>query len=636
MKKQKGVITLFLSLALTVLLSFLCTAWYSARTAASRYLFSLASEAVTRSVFAVYDTRIWEQYRVLMITDETLAMVAAGECAETYSHSGTLFPISISAARLTEKHTPVENGAWYWEQAAVSYMKIRLPVDMINELWEQNELADSLQDTISWVTGLRDLFGPMVTLEKSLGELEARLSDAAALFQQGKTVLQSLQESILRLEQLMKDAADSTEQTSAWEQAHTQLIEAQDYAASSREQLSQLIMRVGTELESLDSLRGQVQSLLSTLKETGILGGGSILGSLGQYLDGLTDRVNWLQNLPKGLEQQSRILADLSDLRLPSLEEWTSGSHSEAWNGVRQKLSELSLTDWIPEHLGITEGSEADKNSLNQILELKSWLDQGILGLVLENPADVSTAVRLRELPRTERQESQTEEETGLDNLLYGEYVLNHTACYGEDGAASLQYETEYIIAGGRSDSGNLIQAAGQLLLLRGAANLVYLLQDADSRSQVQSMAGGISAALGGWVPAGLVSILLLVLWSLAEAVCDIRALLAAGKVPFLKDTGSWQLDWDSMGTLLDRKQFVAGMERQKGMDYSEYLRLLLLLVPLEEKCYRTMEIAEENIGAYQLGFQMDLAICQAAVTVSGQAAGQDYEMILEYGYEGR
>ncbi len=68
--RVRGEITLFLSLILVVMISFLCTALQSARIAGSRYLFSLAAEASARSLLAVYDTSAWEQYRILMLSDE--------------------------------------------------------------------------------------------------------------------------------------------------------------------------------------------------------------------------------------------------------------------------------------------------------------------------------------------------------------------------------------------------------------------------------------------------------------------------------------------------------------------------------------------------------------------------------------
>ena len=68
-------------------------------------------------------------------------------------------------------------------------------------------------------------------------------------------------------------------------------------------------------------------------------------------------------------------------------------------------------------------------------------------------------------------------------------------------------------------------------------------------------------------------------------------------------------------------------------MSYEDYLRILLFLTPLSEKCFRTMVTAEENLRADRPQFTIDSALCRAVVTAGGRAAGQEYEMSLEYGY---
>ena len=105
MGTEKGGMTLFLSLLLAGLISFLCTALQSARMAGSRYLFTLASEAAVKSMFAAYDTRVWEQYRILALSDETLAAQIGQECTQVYGGNGTLFSVSVSEMEITGRQT---------------------------------------------------------------------------------------------------------------------------------------------------------------------------------------------------------------------------------------------------------------------------------------------------------------------------------------------------------------------------------------------------------------------------------------------------------------------------------------------------------------------------------------------------
>ena len=68
-------------------------------------------------------------------------------------------------------------------------------------------------------------------------------------------------------------------------------------------------------------------------------------------------------------------------------------------------------------------------------------------------------------------------------------------------------------------------------------------------------------------------------------------------------------------------------------MTYKDYLRLLLFLVPLEEKCFRTMELVEERMCASGRYFSIERAVSRALVTVTGQAGGRNVEVEIRYGY---
>lgn len=630
--RVRGEITLFLSLILVIMISFLCTALQSARMAGSRYLFSLATEASARSLFAVYDTRAWEQYRILMLSDEEKAMQIGQECIESYSRGGTLFPVSLSVLEITGRETLADNGAAGWERAATTYMEARIPVELVGWLWEQSGLADGLEDLTKWMTGFRDLLKPMIELEKKLCELEKKLSKAVEAFHRGQELLQSLGESAQALRGLAQADAGPEEREAAWVSLQGALEQVKEHTRGQNDAISELAGKAAAQMEAARSLKKQIEDLTESL--SGSDGGGltSALSDLGGYLNRLTGRFDFLEKLPGELESQREFLNRMGNLSLPSLEALLEGDGLESLASLQGEAAGLSESEWTPQELTVTEGTEEDEASLGRLLQLKDWLDRGILALALEDSSQVSGASLGRSLPRTPRTDSSGLLEQAYSNLLYGEYALRYTACYGEEAGAGLQYETEYLIAGESSDGANLAAVAMRLLLLRGAANLGYLLTDEGSRSQAQAVASGISLLLGGFIPATLLAVLILILWAMAEAVCDTRALFAGRRVPFWKNASSWNLSWSRLWSLFDAGG-AAGGGGEEGMSYEDYLRILLFLTPLSEKCFRTMETAEENLRADRPQFTIDSALCRAVVTAGGRAAGQEYEMSLEYGY---
>lgn len=626
-----GQITVFLTLILTVLVSFLCVALYSARTAGSRYLFLAASEAAAKSMFAAYDTRVWEQYRILMLTDETLCGQLGEECRAAYSGNGSLFPVTIATVEMTEAERFADNGAAAWEEGAVSYMENRLPVEFVSWLWEQSGLASGLEDMKRWITGFKDLLEPLTQLEKQLCGLEKQLSEAVAAFEQGKQLAQSIGNSAQALSGLLAEEAGEEEIEAAWNALQETFGQLSQYTQERQDSVSRLLNKAAQQLQAAGRLKQQIEELMETLGAGGESPGAAIMTGIGEYIVSLTERADFLQRLPEELSGQRAFLEQLSGIGLPSLDTVLSETGQAALDSLKEAAGGLSGAEWSPPQMGMSEGSEEDEASLRQLLDLKDWLERGIIWLTVGD-SSVSEASLAEEITRSERDSSAGLVNQAYRNLIYGEYALRYTADYTQAGGAGLQYETEYLIAGQDSDRANLAAVAGELLLLRGAANLAFLLTDEAKRTEVQALAIGISAALGGLVPVTLISGLLMALWALAEAVCDARGLFAGGRVPFWKNTSDWRLSWSNILSLFGG-DFLKSFDREQGMAYEDYLRLFLFLTSLQEKCFRTMEIAQENLQEQRSGLQIGQGISAARIVVTGQAGGADCRAQVGYGY---
>ena len=432
----------------------------------------------------------------------------------------------------------------------------------------------------------------------------------------------------------------------AWAALESSYGKIQKYLRDSGWQLDRIAGEAEEDLAAATELQAMVTQLLGRL--SGDDSGLSALADLGGYLSGLTERFDFLQKLPGQLASQSEKLRKISEIALPSMEEIHSGAGNQALDFLQGLVEGFIAEVWDLETPKVEEGTVEDTDRVGILMQLRTWLDQGVLGLVMRDPEQVSSALLGRALIRSQRQEEESFLHDAYRRVLCAEYVLRYTAdgAGGRSmktadplgsakkltGGAGLQYEIEYIIAGHNKDSANLASVAERLLLTRGTLNLMYLLQNSSSQEVLHLTAAGLSAALGGWIPVGLMTVLLMVVWAMAEAVCDVRALLSGRQVPFWKDDASWKLALEHLWTLLD-DGFVTGLDRSDGMDYQEYLRLLLYLVPTEEMCYRIMEVAEENLRAERKSFCIDQGWCQADVVVTGSVAGKTMERQVTYGY---
>lgn len=223
-----------------------------------------------------------------------------------------------------------------------------------------------------------------------------------------------------------------------------------------------------------------------------------------------------------------------------------------------------------------------------------------------------------------------------VDKMLSSEYILWKFPCYtSKEKKEGLQCQVEYVLCGKNSDQDNLEGTVNRLLALREAANLVYLAKDAQKQGEMEAMAGVIAASFG--VPAAMpvVKMALAVCWAFAESILDLRELLDGGKVALFKTAESWQLSLEQLPKLLE-----TGDQSRKnapgGMEYSDYLRLLLMQKSGKAVTFGAMDLVEYNMRTEQQqpGFRLDCCVDELEAGFTAVIGKREYEITRNYGYE--
>ena len=136
---------------------------------------------------------------------------------------------------------------------------------------------------------------------------------------------------------------------------------------------------------------------------------------------------------------------------------------------------------------------------------------------------------------------------------------------------------------------------AKRLLLIREGINASCLMADAGKRAQIQALA--LAIASGFLIPPAAVAIeaALILCWSFAESILDLRELFHGGRVPLTKTAATWQLSLENLPNLLE------GLDSQRrdakgGMSYEDYLQVLLLSKSKAVKLTRGMDMIEVEI----------------------------------------
>ena len=205
-------------------------------------------------------------------------------------------------------------------------------------------------------------------------------------------------------------------------------------------------------------------------------------------------------------------------------------------------------------------------------------------------------------------------EEQLLERFLFQEYLLRYMGHYGnEDEEDALHYQIEYLVAGENSDADNLRAVLKRICFIREAANTLYLFSDGAKRSEAQFVSQLVcNLAL---VPelAPILEAAILLGWAYAESIYDIKTLLAGGKVPLMKDEGTWHY---SLGNALSGNLEESG-DTGTGLSYEDYLRIFMMCTDLDTLTARAMNMVEADIrltsgnGAFRLdGCYTELEAC--------------------------
>ncbi len=270
---------------------------------------------------------------------------------------------------------------------------------------------------------------------------------------------------------------------------------------------------------------------------------------------------------------------------------------------------------------------------------------KGILVFVTDSEDEISVqSVDLKdtvsyEKPKTKGYgECEKADVSSVERLWFDAFVLDKCGTYiSPKKNGQLQYQAEYVLAGKECDMDNLKVVVQRLLMFREVSNCIYLFSDAAKVGEATALATSICSAAGAMALMEPVKWTLLFAWAYAEAIYDVKQLLAGGSVPVIKTAKTWYYSLSGMlGAEAEKVSKETAVSVKEGLSYEEYLRLFLATENREKKVYRMMDIAQMDVRKNS-GFQefhlsncVDLLVMEAVV---GSKYGYYKELKRQYSY---
>ncbi len=279
--------------------------------------------------------------------------------------------------------------------------------------------------------------------------------------------------------------------------------------------------------------------------------------------------------------------------------------------GLREEIDE-DKSDWASnaeqaeDYLEEFEETQKEIESLpaedNPIVAIEDVKKQGLVNVVLPKDKEVSNLSL-----QTERLPSARELQKGncssgkdgdlLSDAMFREYILEQFYSYASGKETrSLTYEIEYLLGGKAKDAKNLENVLQKLLCLRMVPNYTCLMSDTVRKTEANLLATSLCALIQTPGLAVVAEQAILLAWAYGESVAELQILMDGGLVSTVKTKNLWILSLEDL-PLIGSKRYTKEDGEESGMDYQEYLRVLLMLYSREKLCMRALDLMECDLG---------------------------------------
>lgn len=207
-----------------------------------------------------------------------------------------------------------------------------------------------------------------------------------------------------------------------------------------------------------------------------------------------------------------------------------------------------------------------------------------------------------------------------LDGTAMELYSMKYFGTFLESFShTKLKYEREYLIFGSEKDKSNLLSMVLHLIAIRTLLCLVMIVKQPEKMAELNALSAGVTGFTGMPALAAVIKYIVLLLWSVEEALVEVAALLQGKRIAVV-GTGTIALGevFRVNKTLILQKAgtLVSGM----GAAYTDYLALLSLTKRTGDKVYRAMDLIQENIRyRYRDSFRIRNVVTELSFSVEAK-----------------
>ena len=665
-------ITVMATLVFMIVISFVTTCVNAAAMSGYNTVIKQACSLSDESVFTAYSNDMLRQFDIFALKKSDIINDKVNQYIKTSINTHSK-DIQLVNAQYDEYRYMTDNGGYGVEEQIVRYMQSGGYIDVIrdyNSVKDGIKQSDSVSKVSSDIVEVKDTaqeswidMKQLINVCDNIGDKEDELQQYA------KQLVNTV--NTLKEEELTQDELDNTKKDIA-----ENVEEIRDAADEIKDMSYKIYDIIDTYEGHMTDTTQQISASYEALKRHKEELGDTVYSAM-------KDDIN---NMESGGEKQNGSPVDVVEAAVDNdisvLDELLKKSDinirqdesidniinmSENVQRLCGELKVREVADRYREYID-EDDSKPDINVLTRIYKL---FKEGITGLVIDTDISDKT-IEYDNLADSVVTGTACDDISNLSirSALVNEYIIsrfqNYTDYIDSENKGTkdilsedrlLDYETEYILCGGKSDKDNLCEVITKLSYIREGANLLYLITDSQKKNECFTLAVQLLGYTGNMVLIKAAQYLIMTLWAYAESIVELRGLYSGESISIIKNAGNWETDINGLINL-GRENISSGSvqwlknagKNRKGtvqpddketdeilsLDYAGYLRILLLMqngTTRNARVMSAMELVMVALGHNDFRMKDYIYEADGTATFAYVKNGQQYTQKLSYSY---
>ena len=665
-------ITVMATLVFMIVISFVTTCVNAAAMSGYNTVIKQACSLSDESVFTAYSNDMLRQFDIFALKKSDIINDKVNQYIKTSINTHSK-DIQLVNAQYDEYRYMTDNGGYGVEEQIVRYMQSGGYIDVIrdyNSVKDGIKQSDSVSKVSSDIVEVKDTaqeswidMKQLINVCDNIGDKEDELQQYA------KQLVNTV--NTLKKEELTQDELDNTKKDIA-----ENVEEIRDAADEIKDMSYKIYDTIDTYEGHMTDTTQQISASYEALKRHKEELGYTVYSAMKDDINNMESCGEEQNGSPvdvveAAVDNDISVLDELlkkSDINIRQDESIDNIINmSENVQRLCGELKVREVADRYREYID-EDDSKQDINVLTRIYKL---FKEGITGLVIDTDISDKT-IEYDNLADSVVTGTACDDISNLSirSALVNEYIIsrfqNYTDYIDSENKGTkdilsedrlLDYETEYILCGGKSDKDNLCEVITKLSHIREGANLLYLITDSQKKNECFTLAVQILGYTGNMVLIKAAQYLIMTLWAYAESIVELRGLYSGESISIIKNAGDWETDINGLINL-GRENISSGSvqwlknagKNRKGtvqpddketdeilsLDYAGYLRILLLMqngTTRNARVMSAMELVMVALGHNDFRMKDYIYEADGTATFAYVKNGQQYTQKLSYSY---